>query len=730
MAQQMNGRHQVPAGLMEQNSSMKVPPQWEPSMDRDYPFRLWQQDVMLWLAATDLDEHQTAAAIVLRLGGTARMLARELDLDVLINGQVQDLQDGQGAIHRQGAVLLLYALSRRFNILNQEQQIASISEFLSFRRKHGETIDEVLTRWELVRLRAQNLGQAAVTEAGLSWLVLSFLQLPASQWPLLLAPTNGRLPSIQAEYSAFLEYLRRHGHLYERQGDPSRNIRANFYVEPNQGERDSLTAYYDDHWPEHHRDSDQHEQGYSFPPPPLQGYFMGDHYAMGDNSMGDYGDELPLQDYLVDDYSESEDDEPDDVLFSDLAGLDQNLAGETIYLEYQYARKRWHRFSGFRRFGKGKGRKGKGKGKRPPFQPSASRGKGWFLADGADDASDVYFKGRSKGKSNSKQAASRTNPLGRDGQPLKCSTCGSIHHLRARCPKSGQSGQSASSSSTKGASSSGGTVFFSSPIPEAATTLACITMPTTPPAMQFTSVGPPPAPDWIPGERPEQRPWPRIEFADGTPPITLFTDEPITVNITKPSVQDLFTFVWWEIDAASKQQTVYHSRTRISGKEGLLVDIGAVDNVSGDMWVQRQADICARHGLKVKYTAMTTPLSLQGVGSGSSSCTTLAEVPVQFANGQAGSFKCPVISDSQVPALLGLRSLKAKRSVIDVFQRKLMCVGPGGYQLVLSPGSVVYDLEEAPSGHLLLPVSEWNVPPTGDQPVHAAKCTVWQATTL
>jgi hypothetical protein len=143
---------------------------------------------------------------------------------------------------------------------------------------------------------------------------------------------------MQAEYSAFLEYLRRHGHLYERQGDPSRNIRANFYVEPNQGERDSLTAYYDDHWPEHRRDSDGglHEQGYQFPPPPLQGYFMGDHYAMGDNSMGDYGDELPLQDYLVDDYSESEDDEPDDVLFSDLAGLDQNLAGETIYLEYQY----------------------------------------------------------------------------------------------------------------------------------------------------------------------------------------------------------------------------------------------------------------------------------------------------------------------------------------------------------------------------------------------------------
>ena len=29
------------------------------------------------------------------------------------------------------------------------------------------------------------------------------------------------------------------------------------------------------------------------------------------------------------------------------------------------------------------------------------------------------------------------NPLDSDGEPLKCSTCGSTEHLRARCPQCG-----------------------------------------------------------------------------------------------------------------------------------------------------------------------------------------------------------------------------------------------------------------------------------------------------
>eukprot|EP00975_Prorocentrum_lima_P002787 615259-Prorocentrum_lima.AAC.1 len=43
----------------------------------------------------------------------------------------------------------------------------------------------------------------------------------------------------------------------------------------------------------------------------------------------------------------------------------------------------------------------------------------------------VYLKGKGKGKSGQQ----RRNPIGFDGVPMKCSTCGSEYHLRRWCPR-------------------------------------------------------------------------------------------------------------------------------------------------------------------------------------------------------------------------------------------------------------------------------------------------------
>ena len=54
----------------------RVPPTWSPENDQTYSFRAYMTDISLWVMLTDLQPHQQCAAIVTRLGGSAREVAR------------------------------------------------------------------------------------------------------------------------------------------------------------------------------------------------------------------------------------------------------------------------------------------------------------------------------------------------------------------------------------------------------------------------------------------------------------------------------------------------------------------------------------------------------------------------------------------------------------------------------------------------------------------------------
>ncbi len=137
----MNGDGQAgPDG----GDSLKNPPSWSAEGEGRYPFEKYEQDMRLWIAATSLTPSQIGPAIALRLSGTARELARACDPNDLINGRTDvDMTTGQ-QIHMPGYELLLQALKKRFSPLDQEQEIASIQELFGFRRKAGETIDELI----------------------------------------------------------------------------------------------------------------------------------------------------------------------------------------------------------------------------------------------------------------------------------------------------------------------------------------------------------------------------------------------------------------------------------------------------------------------------------------------------------------------------------------------------------------------------------------------------------
>ena len=66
--------------------------------------------------------------------------------------------------------------------------------------------------------------------------------------------------------------------------------------------------------------------------------------------------------------------------------------------------------------------------------------------------------------------------------------------------------------------------------------------------------------------------------------------------------------------------------------------------------------------------------------------------------------------------MLGRRAMKEKRAPIDTFTGRVYLVGPGGYEIRLSPGSQMLDMEESQMGHLMLPCSRFgpNPRPTQD----------------
>ena len=63
-------------------------------MEEAYPFRFWLLDTVMWSMATDVAEERQGPAVVLRLGGIARSIAREVPPEIIARGAMIDLGDG------------------------------------------------------------------------------------------------------------------------------------------------------------------------------------------------------------------------------------------------------------------------------------------------------------------------------------------------------------------------------------------------------------------------------------------------------------------------------------------------------------------------------------------------------------------------------------------------------------------------------------------------------------
>jgi hypothetical protein len=111
-------------------------------------------------------------------------------------------------------------------------------------------------------------------------------------------------------------------------------------------------------------------------------------------------------------------------------------------------------------------------------------------------------------------------------------------------------------------------------------------------------------------------------------------------------------------------------------------------------------------GRQVETWTLANPISVEGVGNGAMECREARRIPLSLPGGSVATFDAPVIPDYDVSALLGLNSLRRPRARIQVAGAVLHFMGPGDYQVIAPPGSQRFALETAPSGHLMLPVTE------------------------
>lgn len=672
-----------------QMANGRVPPSWGPESERSYSFRNYETDAMLWTYASDMDDGRKGPALALRLTGAAKMIVRELDPQMLVQGQI--VVENGANVQLTGVQFLMRILRRRYAPLEQELQLHAVSEFFSFVRLPQEDTDQVVARFEVLSFRARDIGGAAVNEVVLAWMLLHHLRIPKDRWPLILLDTRGMLPNDPAQYQAFLLYLRRNGHLYDRGNDHAKNVSgSHYFVDP-----------YTSNAPETASMFPMFESQDAMPFESYEGFQTYPSFDQETISSGNSN-------------SHSEID------LSDLTGLTFAQAAEVVYAGFRTHKRRWRKFAGPRRSkGKGKGKFGK-KGKVGKFSPPAFRpprptyfgedyctesewptsAESSYTFPEVDQSSIYAVGGKGKGKR-------RGNPIGRDGKQMLCSGCNSPEHFVKDCPTTPGKGKGKSSS------------FFTadtweSPIPP--TSSAASSQQNMPARGIYMSIH-------------EEVPQPAIEpelctitFADGSPSVCFDSTRARSYmiddgNSLMPAMPRQAFFPWWKTElneqssslSTETQVPCYHSSVRLKDdREGVVLDTGAVFSLSGDQWVNRSKEIGEKFGHGSSVTQLDRPFGIEGVGQGSNKVQQSAVIPIALQHGIIGTFTTNVVNQSPIPALCGLNPMISQRTILDLVNGKMILLGEGGYNLNLSPGSVVLDLERAATGHLILPTSEWS----------------------
>ncbi|CAE7222318.1 unnamed protein product [Symbiodinium sp. CCMP2592] len=167
------------------------------------------EDVLTWSIAAEGDPSRKAALLTMSLKGTAYEFCRTIPPMTLVHG---------GAInghHVDPLTYIMHALAERFADLGEELRLTSITDLFNFGRQGNERIDELITRFDLIRQRSYDLGQLTMSVTGLAYILLKACEVSDAQLMQLLSPLQGRFPNDDQEFQILKTQLRRMGHILE-----------------------------------------------------------------------------------------------------------------------------------------------------------------------------------------------------------------------------------------------------------------------------------------------------------------------------------------------------------------------------------------------------------------------------------------------------------------------------------------------------------------------------------
>jgi hypothetical protein len=177
-----------------------------------------------------------------------------------------------------------------------------------------------------------------------------------------------------------------------------------------------------------------------------------------------------------------------------------------------------------------------------------------------------------------------------------------------------------------------------------------------------------------------------------------------------PDLEEVFPC--WNAD--DNPTLAYHAQTKLKdGQLSMIVDPGAWASIMGEDLAEALKARAEKNGLKPRVVPMPNPISVAGVGSGSQRCTQKLICPIAVNVDEHGAslheLQAPIVGDDgkDLPGLLGLKALKATRGILDCNGKKLHLLGPGEFNPVLPPGSITIPLQEAPSGHLVMIIDDY-----------------------
>ena len=274
---------------------------------------------------------------------------------------------------------------------------------------------------------------------------------------MLLQPFGGHYPNTEVQFTQMRDALRRMGHILERSpGNVAGLLRRG--GQPNSG------SFFGEE--QHHQPSQESSfpawggnqtTGWDTP-----GWGSGDHsypspvYPAHSPTYGPTDQLLPASsafptedayDSGTDTDTVSSTGENQYTMEGVPPGLSPTGIAEHLLWAYEQAKSRFRHYMGkpvrrLRRFMRHPA-KGKSKGKGFGYKKGKGKGVGAYLASLSDlEVETTFFgkgpkgRGKSKGKRSSGKGFGRgQNPLGPDGERMKCFLCGSEEHLKNECPK-------------------------------------------------------------------------------------------------------------------------------------------------------------------------------------------------------------------------------------------------------------------------------------------------------